>query len=475
MASNQGAVKAGRSFVELFADDSKLIAGLKRANAGLASFGKDVANAAKKLAVLGAAAAAGLGAAAIQFANAGSALKDMSDRTGVSVETLSELKYTADQSGTSLEALEKGLTKLAKGGATDSVAELMRLADVIANTEDETERTRIALEAFGRSGAQLIPLLMGGSAAIAQFRAKARELGLVMSTEDATAAEEFGDSIATLQTSFNMLVGRVGAEVAPALQKILDLFLEGTTAANKYGESADGLGDKLAKAVEGSIDLFKKSQDWLEKLGYSIGQTFLEAGDEVKAFSAMADNVLANNADQNEKIWSDLMEQKKDKARAAAGFEEDQARRAEAARAAAAEKEAKRLEAERLAGLAAPKPHGTSLGMAGGLVAGVGPGVLAGLEAADLEARVDDALDPFGSFAEELMMRLGEGGPPEPPELAAMTAPLASAAGTFAAAGAAGLGVTTAQERAADAAEDTAEYTRQLVEMGRNGPFVFQA
>jgi hypothetical protein len=56
-----------------------------------------------------------------------------------------------------------------------------------------------------------------------------------------------------------------------------------------------------------------------------------------------------------------------------------------------------------------------------------------------------------------------------------MAAPVATAAGTFAAAGAAGLGVTTAQERAADAAEDTAEYTRQLVEMGRNGPFVFQA
>jgi hypothetical protein len=67
------------------------------------------------------------------------------------------------------------------------------------------------------------------------------------------------------------------------------------------------------------------------------------------------------------------------------------------------------------------------------------------------------------------------GGPPAPTELAAMAAPVATAAGTFAAAGAAGLGVSTAQERAADAAESTAEYTRQLVEMGRNGPFVFQA
>jgi hypothetical protein len=475
MASTQGAIKAGRSFVELFADDSKLIAGLKRANAGLKAFGKDVAGAAKILAGLGAVAAAGLGAAVLRFADAGSALKDMSDRTGVSVETLSELRYAAGQSGTSIEALEKGLTKLAKAGAADPVAAFRELANQIQATEDPAERTRIALEAFGRSGTELLPLMLNGAAGIAALEEEARKLGVTMSTEDAVAAEEFGDKMSALQTATDALAQKLGSVLVPSLTAVVEKLTEAVVELGKFKKDADD-------AADGMGTVWMNLGNTLERWQKGLGDVFHDARAEFEATSKKLDNMLANQADLNDEVDRQANAEIAARAAARAALEKEHERQHDEAildlarqqseeqeRAAQAARD--KVAANKAAADAAAEQAGF-LDTAMGAAAGAGPGVIAAQEA-ELETLIDDMLDPFGSFAQELMMQAG--GPPAPTELAAMAAPVATAAGTFAAAGAAGLGVTTAQERAADAAEDTAEYTRQLVEMGRNGPFVFQA
>ena len=67
------------------------------------------------------------------FASAGDALNKMSQRTGVSVEVLSELAYAAEQSGTDVETLEASLRKMQKqlveaaGGSKSAVAALSAL------------------------------------------------------------------------------------------------------------------------------------------------------------------------------------------------------------------------------------------------------------------------------------------------------------------------------------------------------------
>ncbi|MDD4061994.1 MAG: phage tail tape measure protein, partial [Kiritimatiellae bacterium] len=57
---NTNAIRAGRAFVELFADDSKLVRGLRRAEAKLKAFGNSVRDIGMGMAKLGAAAAAPL-------------------------------------------------------------------------------------------------------------------------------------------------------------------------------------------------------------------------------------------------------------------------------------------------------------------------------------------------------------------------------------------------------------------------------
>ena len=63
-----GAIRAGRAFVELFADDSKLVRGLRRAERRIKAFGKHISDFGRKLARLGAVLAAPIGLSTKVFA-----------------------------------------------------------------------------------------------------------------------------------------------------------------------------------------------------------------------------------------------------------------------------------------------------------------------------------------------------------------------------------------------------------------------
>ena len=191
---------------------------------------------------VGGAAAGVLAGSVASFNAAGSALADMSARTGVSVEALSELKYAAEQSGASADVLEGALRKMQKAiGGTDENAEsagkafdklgisaaqikglkpeeqFQLVADKLADIADPTERAAAALGIFGKSGTALLPMLSEGSAGLAAMRAKARELGVTMTSEDAAAADALGDSLDTLKAAGARAFQTIGAELAPAM------------------------------------------------------------------------------------------------------------------------------------------------------------------------------------------------------------------------------------------------------------------
>ncbi|MGD9856509.1 MAG: hypothetical protein AB7U20_16300, partial [Planctomycetaceae bacterium] len=146
MASSQG-IRAGRAFVELFADDTKLVRGLKAAEKRLKAFGAGVQSIGTKLFGLGTAAVAPLLATTNVFASMGDQLAKMSARTGISVESLSELGYAAEQSGADLATLEGGVRKMqkflvdaAEGSATaeQTLSRLgLSLADTFQSLKDD--------------------------------------------------------------------------------------------------------------------------------------------------------------------------------------------------------------------------------------------------------------------------------------------------------------------------------------------------
>jgi hypothetical protein len=244
MASSQG-IRAGRAFVELFADDTKLVRGLKSAEKRLKAFGAGVQSIGTALFGLGTAAIAPLLATTNVFASMGDQLAKMSARTGISVESLSELGYAAEQSGADLQALEGGVRKMqkflvdaAEGSSTAqqtltrlglSLADLGSLspeqqfevlADRLSQIQDPAIRAATAMEVFGKTGTSLLPLMQDGAKGIAALRQQARDLGLVISTEDAKAAETFGDRLADLWKVTKSGVFAIGAALAPLLQDL---------------------------------------------------------------------------------------------------------------------------------------------------------------------------------------------------------------------------------------------------------------
>src|SRR4051812_34288570 len=80
----------------------------------LKKFGDDVVSIGKKTAGLGAVITGSLALAAARFASVGSAINDMSARTGLGTDAVQEFGYAASQTGASMEDVEAGVRKMNK-------------------------------------------------------------------------------------------------------------------------------------------------------------------------------------------------------------------------------------------------------------------------------------------------------------------------------------------------------------------------
>ena len=240
MSSRAGAIRAGRAFVEAYLDSTQLEKGLGRAKDKLNSFSRQVRAIGGSLAGIGTAIVAPMALAIKSFSAAGDQLDKMSKRSGFAVETLSALDFAASQSGASIEQLDKALAAMARfsvmanrglATATDLLDELglsvedvtkgsaeekfLKIAQKISEVEDPTLKAGMALQVFGRQGRELLPMLQGGERGIAALMERAKELGIIMSKEDAEAAAEMTDSLDELSRSVKFLIFTVARELIP--------------------------------------------------------------------------------------------------------------------------------------------------------------------------------------------------------------------------------------------------------------------
>src|SRR4051812_36420417 len=132
----------------------------------------------------------------------------LSQKTGIAVEQLQALQFAAHMSDIESGTLEMGLVHLSRaaqeaatiGGAAGAAffrlgvtvkgsdghlkpvnALLGELADKFAKMPDGAEKADAAVQIFSRSGAELIPLLNGGSDGLARMGIEAKRAGVVMS------------------------------------------------------------------------------------------------------------------------------------------------------------------------------------------------------------------------------------------------------------------------------------------------------
>jgi len=242
--ANPRGIRAGRAFVELGVSD-RLSAGLRRAQRRLRAFGAGVRQVGQRLAVAGAAAAGFLAATVRVFTKAGDELEKMARRTGLSVEALSELGFAAEQSGSDLGTLEKGVRAMQRGindlerglstqvdafGALGLAIDDLRglspeeqfklIAERLSRIDDPSRRAALALQIFGRAGAALLPLMEDGARGIGALQAEARRLGLTISTQTAKDAARLTDAFNIVRRVLRITAITIGAALAPALESI---------------------------------------------------------------------------------------------------------------------------------------------------------------------------------------------------------------------------------------------------------------
>lgn len=273
MASRE--IRAGAAYVEFTGKDAPLIKALNRVKRRLNKWGDSVGQLGRRVAAAGAAIVAPMVLATRVFANAGDKFDKMSKRTGVSVEALSELEFAAQQSGASVEALEKSMARMsgtildAERGlstATDALAEVglsvddlkglapdkqfEKLAGAIAKVDDASRKTAIARMIFGRGGAELLPLINEGADGIAMLRAEAAELGLTMSTETAVAAARLSDAMNRAKQVVLRVVIAVGEALEPAMTAASNAIAKSAKAVKEWvNKNRDAIRTALAVGV----------------------------------------------------------------------------------------------------------------------------------------------------------------------------------------------------------------------------------
>lgn len=237
-------IEAGKAYVKFLLDDKDLKKSLTKVGDKLQSIGK--IGTAATAPIVGA-----FAACTKAFVDAGSKLTDLSERTGISAESLSSLSYVAEQSGTNLDTLANGVLKMEKnignsiaglGTFGDTLGQLgvdleelkalnpeqqfLRLSTAIAGVEDPTMRAALAQKVFGGAGKELLPLLSQGAEGMAIMRDEAGRLGLVMSNEAVAAADKLGDTYGVLKGQVMALAVAIGGALAGDQQKFLEATQE---------------------------------------------------------------------------------------------------------------------------------------------------------------------------------------------------------------------------------------------------------
>ena len=199
---------------------------------------------------------AGLGALGKRSIDAADNLNDLKQKTGVAVEILDKFGKAANDSGSSLDEVAKAMSKLAKGvvdpaskanealksigvSSTDAQGKIrgvdaimLDLADKFSKMPDGVEKTALAMEIFGKSGANIIPMLNEGKAALNGYSA-------TISKELAEAADKFNDSI-----------NKVTAKISGPFNEAITALLPTITALAK-GIAAAAVGfSKLPEPVQ---------------------------------------------------------------------------------------------------------------------------------------------------------------------------------------------------------------------------------
>lgn len=332
--------------VKLEAESAKLHADLDRANKKLGRFQKSAGsagNAIKKMGKVGAVAFTAISAAiagmAVKSINLADKIGKLSQSTGVSTETLSRLRFAADLSGVSLDAVAKSTGRLQRamfdasmglkapqdafdelgvtatdssGKLKDTEAVMLEIADKFSMMEDGAKKAALAQVVFGKAGVAMIPFLNQGAKGIKAMTDEADALGLTMSGKLTAAAEQTNDNLTRMKAAMEGAFLRVMAQAMPHIVEFTKAMVVWAKDTSKVSDALSFLGKFLKVIATGGIFLAGVLNSVGKGIGGLAAATMAAVNGEFSQAAYIleeswkdSDKALSDSFESIEKMWAD--------------------------------------------------------------------------------------------------------------------------------------------------------------------------
>jgi len=274
--------------VDLSVNTAALKSGLEGATSMLKAFGSGISSIQKQISEFGELKGVEIGKELVEglaeFVQKGAEAAEQAGKlaqaAGVPVETFSRLSYAANLSNVSAEDFAKSLEKLDKnlgaagagavkqtalfqalgiavkdssGGVRGVEDVLGDLADKFSGMQDGASKTALAMEVFGKSGAQLIPFLNEGRDGLSELEAEADRLGITISGKTSAAATEFEDNLKRLRAAGQAVAAQTAGQLAPALTELTKELLGSKDGADALKEASTVLAGALRVLVSAGV------------------------------------------------------------------------------------------------------------------------------------------------------------------------------------------------------------------------------
>ena len=217
----------------------------------------DAAGKAGKFAAGVATAAAGITTALVGVATSTAETADnidkMSQRLGLSREGFQELDFVLSQSGVDINSFQTGVKSLvanmdkassgnktaaenfsklglsikdSTGHLKDEETMLFQTIQAFQKMDNSTEKSRLAMEMFGKQGQEILPLLNSESGSFEELKQKAHDLGIVLGDDVIDNGVELHDTLDQMQRSFKSLINSLGGSLIPVLKQVSQFIID---------------------------------------------------------------------------------------------------------------------------------------------------------------------------------------------------------------------------------------------------------
>lgn len=279
--SAEGVAEVVNAFKRVQQEAEKTGKGGKSAASGLGLL-KDQLNSLKSLlpALTIGAAVTGIVALGKRAIDTADGMGKLAQKTGFTVETISTLSFGARTAELEQEALSKALVKGAKfldgynsgaSGAHDTIQkligsskalqgqsqdqQLLKILDSLGKLGPGAKRTALAMEIFGKSGAQLLPLIDDlADGGFEKLRIKAQRLGLTLDENTTKAAQRAKDSMTDMESAMEGAALQLLSGLAPELADVAESISDSINVGGSQG--IKNFGDDVGKVIKTIVAAF---------------------------------------------------------------------------------------------------------------------------------------------------------------------------------------------------------------------------